>query len=175
MVNHLWSYCFFNQFGGALRKNNSRRAHIFKIVLTGPLFSHRRTDVFIRALLINGFPTRFSFFEKTISSMIAIDGKNPISKKTSLRTKIPWSPVAILVTLERRFIMDSMILKILFGWFKCISNQPQEWSCSAASIIFSNLKLICCVTYDLQGFICTASVNYNDFRFTRFFGMKLVK
>jgi hypothetical protein len=77
------------------------------MVRSTPRDSQRRPEVRTRSRRQAGGPLRFIVRLKATSSMSAIAG-NPA--KASRRTKMAWSPVAIPVSRERRFMAKATAL-----------------------------------------------------------------
>ena len=76
------------------------------MVRTAPWRSQRRPEVSTRSGRHSGLPaTALSRREIAMSSISGSDGKPPISSNSARATNIPWSPVAMPVSRERRFII----------------------------------------------------------------------
>ena len=82
----------------------SRRRHISTIVRSTPSRSQRRPEVVTRARRQAGGDRRLRRRDSAMSSISAMSGKPPAASKASRVTKIAWSPVAMPVRRERRFI-----------------------------------------------------------------------
>ena len=76
------------------------------MVRHAPCRSQRRPEVTTRAARHAGRPARRrSVFDKATSSISGIGGKPPAASNNARVTNIAWSPVAMPVTRERRFII----------------------------------------------------------------------
>src|SRR6266513_1043877 len=81
-----------------------------------------------------GGPARFIALLKAMSSIKAISG-NP--RKASRRTKIAWSPVAMPLSLDRRFMAQPTSFSSGCRASICTSKRPQAWVLREHRIISS--------------------------------------
>ena len=94
-----------------------------KMVRSTPRRSQRRPEVATRARKEAGGPRRFIALLKAMSSMSAICGK---PAKASRRTKIAWSPVAMALSRERRFIAQATTASSRCRPSMVTSNRPHS-------------------------------------------------
>ena len=78
------------------------------MVRNTPCRSHRRPEVTTGLLRQSGGLMDFSIFDRAMSSIKAMSGNPPTASNTSRRTNIAWSPVAMPVQRERRFINQAI-------------------------------------------------------------------
>ena len=107
-----------------------------------PSLSQRRPEVTTRWRRHAGRPAvRSSAFDKATSSINGRGGKPPTSSNALRETKIAWSPVAMPVMRERRFISDATAGSSLERPSIVTSKRPQWWPCRTASCIAVSASL----------------------------------
>lgn len=105
-----------------------RNFHIRKTVWIIPFCSQRRLEVRSLDLLMQS--GRVIFRKRLLISMSSIRGmslKPEILKNIFLQINIPWSPVDTPLKHERKFIIDSMILKYQCEPESLTLNRPQNF------------------------------------------------
>jgi hypothetical protein len=108
------------------------------MVATTPSRSQRRPEVATRSRRHAGRETRLSALENAMSSISAMSGKPPARSNASRRTKIAWSPVAMPVTRERRFMLHATSARSGERPSIATSKRPHARSFASARSIASN-------------------------------------